>query len=79
MRLQFAGQVLVAEVRSKDGKAWGSLRLDDGSNTAWANCSEQYATEMQQQLHKPVSIPVQVSVNRNGYLALRVVEGRPND
>lgn len=79
MRLQFNGQVLVAEVRGKDGRSWGSLRLDDGSSTAWANCSEGYAIQMQKQLHSPVSIPVNVSVNRNGYLSLRVVEGQRNE
>lgn len=80
MRRYFKGRILAVEIRGSGDSSWGTVRLDDGQETNWANCSTEYATTMQKALEKhpggvEIELQTQITVSR-GYLRERVIEPR---
>ena len=83
MRRWFKGRVLAVEIRGNGDSSWGSIRLDDGYDTSWANCSTEYATDIQGRIKKePAGVQLeaqtQIAISK-GYLRERIIEPRKQD
>lgn len=83
MRRIFKGRVLAVEIRGNGDASWGSIRLDDGYDTSWANCSTEYATAIKKRIEKEpagvlIEVHVQIAISK-GYLRERIIEPRKQD